>query len=210
MDNLHRDKDIIVSGAFTKTISEQGPNGSNEIWTLANHYADFKAALGKPSEIYEEGDMLISVTKILDTEMGEDIIKLYNAGVINQHSIGFSVIQSSDKGEYREIKECKLWEGGPVLWGANQATPTLELSKSFKSAMEVKNNLANQLEKLHVAFKHGNFRDETFSLLAIQIKQIQTEILKFTTPAVEETLEPGGDEILKALRETNLKLKKLL
>lgn len=212
MGNVDRDSDIILSGAFTKTIAECGPSGTNEIWTLANHCTDFKAALGKPSEIYEEGNRLISVTEILDTEIGEDIIKLYEAGCINQHSIGFATIKSDwqDQSQtVRLIKEVKLYEGGPVLWGANPMTPTLEVSKSLIDINETKADLTGQLQALLIAFKHGTFTDKTFSLLEIQIKQIQSQILELSTKAVVETPKPQNEDILKALRESNSKLLKL-
>jgi HK97 family phage prohead protease len=211
--NVDRDSDIILPGAFTKTISECGPQGTNEIWALANHYADFKAALGKPSQIYEEGDKLVTITDILDTEIGEDILKLYTAGCINQHSIGFSTIKSDwqdQEQKVRLIKEVKLYEGGPVLWGANPETPTVSISKSLKTIEETKKDLNSELECLIKAFKHGTFNDSTFSLLEIQIKQIQSKILELTTKAAVEAPQPENNELLKALKETNLKLKKLL
>ena len=211
--NIDRDSDIILPGAFTKTITENGPQGTNEIWALANHCAEFKAALGKPSEIYEDGSRLVTVTKIQDTEMGEDILKLYLAGCINQHSIGFSTIKSDWQDQtqkVRLIKEVKLYEGGPVLWGANPNTPMLEMSKSFTFLQEQKNDLATKLDRLLIAFKHGNFKDETFSLLEIEIKQIQTKIIEISTQA-EKSLEPLVDEkVLEALRKTNLSLQKLI
>jgi HK97 family phage prohead protease len=212
--NVDRDSDIIVQGAFTKTIMECGPSGSNEIWALANHFAEFKAALGKPSEIYEEGDALISITNIVDTEVGEDILKLYSAGCINQHSIGFATIksdfQNSDQ-TVRLIKEVKLYEGGPVLWGANPQTPTLAITKSIENIEQTKKDLNSELECLLKAFKHGTFNDTTFSLLEIQIKQIQSKILELSTPPAVKAVEPQSEnELLKALKETNSKLLKLV
>lgn len=211
MGNVDRDNDVIMPGAFTKTIMECGPSGSNEIWALANHCTEFKAALGKPSEIYEQGNQLITVTEILDTEIGEDIIKLYEAGCINQHSIGFATIKSDwqDQAQtVRLIKEVKLWEGGPVLWGANPQTPTIAVSKSLTEIAETKNDLVNELERLMKAFKHGTFTDKSFSLLEIQIKQIQSKIIELSTLPVVETVEPQRDEeLLKALKTANAQLK---
>jgi len=61
------------------------------------------------------------------------------------------------------------------------------------------------------AFKHGTFNDTTFSLLEIQIKQIQSKILELSTPPVVETVKPQSEnELLKALKETNSKLLKLM
>lgn len=214
MGNLDRDSDIIVPGAFAKTISECGPLGTNDIWTLANHdtWGGFKSALGKPSEIYEEADRLITITDIVDTEMGEDILKLYAAKCINNHSIGFSVIKSDyqdQEQKVRLIREVKLWEGGPVLWGANPDTPMLDITKGLldKEGSRIIEHLAN----LVAAVKNGDFTNKTFSLLEIQIKQLQNSISEITTQPVDKTVEPVQDEsLLKAFKETNDRLSKMI
>ena len=203
------DNDIMDYGCFTKTISERGPLAKNQIWSLVDHRAETKYALGKPSELYVEGDMLIAVTKIVDTECGSDAIKLYNAGCINEHSVGFRTIKSSMNNEsgIRTIQEVMLYEGSAVLFGANPETPTLSL-KGFVE-MSDKDSLVARLERLSKAFKSGTFTDETFGLLEIEIKQIQSKILELSTlPAI--AVEPPESELLKALRQSNLSLKNLI
>jgi HK97 family phage prohead protease len=216
--NIDLDNDIIVPEAFTKTLAERGPSGKNLIWSLVDHCAEMDYVIGKPEQIYIENDMLIAITPIIETEKGEDIIKLYEAGLINQHSIGFSTMQSNvDKEGVRTITELKLYEGSAVLWAANPETPTL----GFKSEMikDKKQELNNRLERLIKAFKGGKFTDETFSLIEIEIKRIQSEILEIevikeiTQP--EQSVEPVQDEkkeddeqILKAIKQFNNLFKK--
>jgi len=216
--NIDLDNDIIVPEAFTKTLAERGPSGKNLIWSLVDHCAEMDYVIGKPEQIYIENDMLIAITPIIETEKGEDIIKLYEAGLINQHSIGFSTMQSNvDKEGVRTITELKLYEGSAVLWAANPETPTL----GFKSEMikDKKQELNNRLERLIKAFKGGKFTDETFSLIEIEIKRIQSEILEIevikeiTQP--EQSVEPIQDEkkeddeqILKAIKQFNNLFKK--
>ena len=147
--NVDLDNDVIVAEAFTKTIRERGPMGKNLIWSLVDHCAEMDSVIGKPEQLYVENDMLIAITPIVDTEMGEDVIKMYDAGLINQHSIGFSTINSSvDKKGVRTITELKLYEGSAVLWAANPETPTLDVKSEDR-----KNNLNDRLEKLLKAFK---------------------------------------------------------
>ena len=202
--NVDLDGDIMAAGCYNKTIAERGPKGKNQIWSLIDHKASLKNALGKPMELYIEKDQLIAITKIVETEVGEDIIKLYNEGVINEHSVGFRTIKSTtDKNGIRTISEVMLYEGSAVLWGANPDTPTLGLKSEYKDNPET---LVKRLDKLQAAFKNGLFTDETFSLLEIEIKQIQAAIL--STQPVQKTVEPS-DAILKALQETNFKLKQL-
>jgi HK97 family phage prohead protease len=212
--NVDLDNDIIVAEAFTKTIRERGPMGKNLIWSLVDHCAEMDSVIGKPEQLYVENDMLIAITPIVDTEMGEDVIKMYDAGLINQHSIGFSTINSSvDKKGVRTITELKLYEGSAVLWAANPETPTLDVKGEDR-----KNNLNDRLEKLLKAFKSGRFTDETFALMEIEIKRIQSEILEIevvkeiTLPAI--AVEPiltetkSNEDLYKAINNFNNLFKK--
>lgn len=216
--NLDLDNDIIIASAFTKTIAERGPLGKNMVWSLVDHRADMAHTLGKPKELYIEGDMLIAVTDLVETECGEDAIKLYEAGLINQHSIGFSTIKSEYDSQtgVRTITELKLYEGSAVLWGANPETPTLGFKGEYKNTKET---LSLRLENLIKAFRGGSFTDDTFALMEIQIKQIQAELVALEvaetitqpanavepTPAVEEA---SNEEVLKAIKQFNNLFKK--
>ncbi len=164
--NLDLDNDIIIASAFTKTIAERGPLGKNMVWSLVDHRADMAHTLGKPKELYIEGDMLIAVTDLVETECGEDAIKLYEAGLINQHSIGFSTIKSEydSQSGVRTITELKLYEGSAVLWGANPETPTLGFKGEYKNTKET---LSLRLENLIKAFRGGTFTDDTFALMGV-------------------------------------------
>jgi len=208
MSNVDLDNDIISPAAFTKTINERGPQGKNLIWSLVDHKTSMKYALGKPKELYVEGDALIAVTEVIETEMGEDMLKLYEAGLINQHSIGFSTIKSEmdNSTGIRTITELMLYEGSAVLWAANPETPTISIYKGMEPEV-VKETLNGRLEKLIKAFKHGTFTDETFSLLEIEIKQIQTAINEITTQPAAKAVEPESTVVLDALKQLNNRLK---
>jgi hypothetical protein len=162
--------------------------------------------------------MLIAVTDLVETECGEDAIKLYEAGLINQHSIGFSTIKSEYDSQtgVRTITELKLYEGSAVLWGANPETPTLGFKGEYKNTKET---LSLRLENLIKAFRGGTFTDDTFALMEIQIKQIQAELVALevaetiTQPAeaVEPTKaveEASNEEVLKAIKQFNNLFKK--
>jgi hypothetical protein len=162
--------------------------------------------------------MLIAVTDLVETECGEDAIKLYEAGLINQHSIGFSTIKSEYDSQtgVRTITELKLYEGSAVLWGANPETPTLGFKGEYKNTKET---LSLRLENLIKAFRGGTFTDDTFALMEIQIKQIQAELLALeitetiTQPAeavepTPEVEEKNDEEVLKAIKQFNNLFKK--
>lgn len=209
--NIDLDNDIILPTAFTKTIAERGPKGKNVVWSLVDHKSSMKYALGKPEELYMDGDMLVAITPIIETEIGEDILKLYEAGLINQHSIGFSTVKSefnNDSG-IRTITELMLYEGSAVLWAANPETPTLEVFKG--NVEDLKEHLSVRLDKLCSAVKHGKFTDETFGILEIEIKQIQDAILQITTQAAAKALEPEVNyaSLFEGLKSINHQLKRV-
>lgn len=203
--NKDYDGDIIAAGAFDRTIRERGPNGKKLIWSLVDHYSTTKHAFGKPKELYVEGNQLIAVTDIVMTDAGEDILKLYEAGCINQHSIGFStIVDEYDRDtKTRTIKEVLLYEGSAVLWGANELTPTIDL-KSLTKPQQQK-TIHDRLERLKSAIRNGSFTDETFSLLEIEFSQIQKALSEIEgTTKVDETMKPPVDnKLVEALKQLN-------
>lgn len=185
--NLDRDGDIILHGAVAKTLNERGPKGSNEIWHLTDHWYDISHALSKFKELYVEGDYLIGVSSPSKTKLGNDVMELYADGHINQHSIGFSVLNEEQRdGGTNIIKELALWEGSTVLWGANPNTPTFSVAKSLTKAQAT-----SMLDRTIKSLRSGSYSDETFSLLELQLKQIQQYIIdldeKATAPVIATT-----------------------
>lgn len=171
------DGDVIADNAFTKTINERF-KGSNLIYSLIDHKASLQTCLGKPKELYVEGQKLYAVTDIVDTTLGNDMLEHYKAGTINQHSIGFSVPNGKQmqREGYNEILEVKLYEGSAVLWGANPNTPTVGIkSLSLEDTKKKSEDLFSELTRLCKLLKKGNLTDEGFELLEITIAQRKSE-----------------------------------
>jgi HK97 family phage prohead protease len=191
MGSKDLDNDVIDLGAYAKTIQERGPKGKNLVWHLTDHWPDLKHAVGKFSELYEEGNKLIGITDIPNTSWGNDVMEFYKTGTINQHSIGFRIIKHEPQNagtpnEYRLIKEILLYEGSAVLWGANPNTPTLSVGKTASPV-----DIATRYQQLTKAFKEGNYTDETFAILDAQIKQIEQDMAaKYLQSIEQETTEP--------------------
>lgn len=205
MGNVDLDNDVIMPGAFTKTITERGPKGKQLIWSLIDHDASLKCAIGKPSELYEENNKLIAITKIIDSEVGEDIICLYNEGLINQHSIGFSIPNGKSKidNNVRYISEVVLYEGSAVLWGANPDTPTIGMFKGIEKP--VKESAEQRIEKLCTLLRKGKITDETASLLEIQLKQLQQQISLTHAGNTHEPMEVSTDDVVNTIKLFNFK-----
>lgn len=91
--NIDLHNDMIVPGAFKKTLKERGVDGNNSIWFLHNHKTE--NPLGKPRVLKEDAYGLYFEAPIVDTTIGSDVLKLYEEGLINEHSIGFSTIKEN-------------------------------------------------------------------------------------------------------------------
>lgn len=183
--NIDLDGDMMMPNCYKKSISERGKNGTNELFHLSNHRPSPEFVLSKPD--FEEDEIGLKMTsKIIDTNHGNDIMKLYDAGLISQHSVMFSVPKGKwemkeleDGTRYAVIQEAKLYEGSTVVWGANPETPTLEVKSLYKKMFENSIEKAfENLNKLTKAIKKGTFTDEMFPLLELQLKYTEEFIFE--------------------------------
>lgn len=182
--NIDSDRDMSMPGSFSKSIRERGRKGADLIYHLSNHRKQPEFTLGKP-DLEEDSVGLKGTTQLIDTTHGNDVIKLYEAGIINQHSIGYRVIKRQQKqaadGIYFENQEYYLTEGSTVLYGANPETPTLEV-KSLDDLSEL-TALYDVLEKF---LRVGTVSDEMFKQIQLKHNAI-SELLKSTTEPVTTT-----------------------
>lgn len=199
-NTIDLDGDVIMPGAFTKTIAERGPDSSKpEIAYLWQH--DTTKPLGKLLVLREDNFGLYFEAKMSDTTWGEDALKLYRDGVITQHSIGYQVIKSVEtqmdmEEEVEQIYEVKLWEGSAVTFGANPNTPFT----GFKSAQERE----DRIKTLVKAIKNGSYTDETFGLIEFELLKLvslaKTEEPSKITTTVQEPKEDNKIQEIKLFR----------
>ena len=199
-NSIDLDGDVIMPGAFTKTIAERGPDSSKpEIAYLWQH--DTTKPLGKLLVLREDNFGLYFEAKMSDTTWGEDALKLYRDGVITQHSIGYQVIKSVEttmdmEEEVEAIYEVKLWEGSAVTFGANPNTPFT----GFKSVEERE----DRIKTLVKAIKNGSYTDETFGLIEFELLKLvslaKTEEPVKTTTTVQEPKEDNKIQEIKLFR----------
>jgi phage head maturation protease len=186
---IDSDNDIIDINAYDKSISERGPKSAMpRIKHLFNHWegTGVLQELGKD----EKGGWFIS--KLGRHQVGNDVLLMYEDGLITEHSHGFETINSSvetvDSKEIRRIKEGILWEVTSLdKWGANMNTPVMK-------SMEDKNFWTKRIEKLMKAIASGKYTDETFENLEIQLKQIQEMIRQFEKPEQLPTPQGAGGQ----------------
>jgi HK97 family phage prohead protease len=179
-NNIDSDGDVIVSGAYKKTVAENGPQGRNRIMHLLQHNP--LMPLGKPTELMEDAKGLRFTSKITETSYGKDVIKLYAEGVFNEHSVGFEIIKADNKAGYREIREIKLWEGSTVTWGANPNTP-IESMKSWD-----KPKSEEMLAKFCNILRNGDLSDESMIQLEIGLKQLENHLKALQAVEIAESV----------------------
>ncbi len=185
--------DIIIKGAFTKSLAER----KDKIFFLNQHNWD--QPHGKFNMLQEDAKGLyFESMPLIDTTYSSDLLKLYDAGIINEHSIGYQTMKDDVVGDARILKELKLYEGSNVTLGANPETPFMGMKAGTKRA-------SDQVKRILKMLRSGDVTDDTFSLLEIALKQYETELIQLGKKSVEplqDTLqEPSVDtQIVNAFK----------
>jgi len=194
--NIDLDNDVFEKGAFNKTLKERGPQGANDIWHLIDHTPRIDHALGKFKEMGVEGDLVYGVSYKYDSRQWDTVWPLYESLDLQQHSVGFSVVNSTKSAAgHRIITEVKLYEGSAVLWGANPETQLMELWKSQGVVPPKGESVESRLNAVYKAITKGNLTAEQMSLLALEIKQIETEIQEIKSTWAAKAPEPQKLEL---------------
>lgn len=195
---LDSDNDIIMPGAFLKTILEQGPESKQpRIKHLMNHSTN--QPIGLPLILSEDAKGLYYESKVGTHDLGIDFLKMVDSGLITEHSIGYGVVKKTvvnPDADWREqqthLMELKLWEFSSLTaWGANQYTPL--------TGVKIKEQAQNRLPLLIKALENGTFTDKTFVLLKEELLFLQQAIKNSdygtTEPdAIDEPTQPNDEE----------------
>lgn len=161
--SIDSDGDRILPGAFSKTIKENGPDGTQLIKHLLDH--DKTKAIGKLQVLKEDSTGLYYESKAGRHTLGQDFLMMAEDGILNQHSFGYRVIKHSKKSDANELSELAMFEGSSIQFlGANRNTPIV----GIKSLDEV----VDDLEALEKALRNGKYSDETFKLIEKQIQSL--------------------------------------
>lgn len=203
-DTVDSYMDMIVKGAFKKTIIERGPSGTNQIKHLLQHDCD--EPIGFIQVLKEDKIGLYFESKMSSTDDGQDVLTMYSEGIYNEHSIGYRTIKEERVDDangnllYFKLAEVKLWEGSTVLWGANSNTPFLGFKSADKPSL--KNELDAKFEKCIKAISLGNLKDETYQKLEIELLKIKEAYNSLIIPQSQNrTEEPKNLDNLKKLSE---------
>lgn len=204
-NTLDADNDIIMPGAFTKTINEQGPKSKQpRIKHLLNH--NTSQPIGNPLTLMEDNKGLLYESKIGTNSIAQDFLKMVDSGLITEHSIGFSTVRKTvinPDADWRDqtthIHEVKLYEFSSLTaWGANQNTPLIGV-KSLQTIDERINTIVKAID-------NGTFTDSTFIFLKDELYFLQKAFKDITThaaPAPEPDVEKQIKEAFQLFKLKN-------
>ena len=176
-DVIDSDTDMLMRGAFNKSIQERGPQskGNRKIAFLRGHNTD--KPVGKFLELYEDQIGLKYVAQMSESTLGKDTLVLMQEGILNEHSIGYMRMSDKEKynGQYNEVKEVMLFEGSVLTFGSNAETPIVTVKSSPELRQKESVSLAARMDKITKLIRKGSgLTDEMFSLLEIELLQIKS------------------------------------
>jgi len=170
--------DVIEQGAFTKTLQTK----SDRLRFL--NYHNFQQPHNKFTVLKEDSTGLyFEVKMVKDVSYSMDTIRLYDAGVLTEQSIGFNAVKKFNKGGIRHLQEVMLGEGSNVVIAMN---PNAKFG-GFKSfTLEKCNDHAKNILNF---LRTGSVTDETFIQLEIGLKQLQA----YSYELGKQALKPEGE-----------------
>jgi HK97 family phage prohead protease len=181
--NVDADGDLIVPGAFTKSLQEN----YKRLKHLYQH-DPFKPLAGTRDgklSLKEDSYGLAFDSTISKTSWGRDVIQLHLDGVIDENSIGFVTIRANNKNSHRELIELKLFEGSSVTWGANPMAVTNNVKSLYTPLV-----LEKKMQTVMSAIRKGKYEnEEIFEAMELWHKQlIQLLTEKTTEPVLSASL----------------------
>ena len=179
LGNKDFDNDVIMKGAYKKTIAENG----ERVKYLYQH--DMNQPIGKMTELYEDEKGLVFVAEIAKTQLGKDVVELMKSGVITENSVGIMPMQKNNKGDYREITEVKLYEISAVTLAANDQAKILDV----KGNIDV-DKLSKRYDNLTKLIRKGEISDEMGFAIEAEIQKLKSLFIEFTKP-VDEITSPN-------------------
>lgn len=189
--NVDSDGDIMMPGAFKRSIQDWGPEGKGRIKHLLNH--DPSKPLGKIQVLKEDNYGLYYESKIGSHALGADYVKMIESGLIAEHSIGFKTLREQKANEGNQIHEVMLFEGSSLTaWGANEATPLLGMKN-----MGTIEQLQDQIKSFEKFIRNSDVTDETIDLCMLKVKQLAEMVERMSsTKAVDETPAQQKEETI--------------
>lgn len=200
-ENMDSDGERIQRGAYAETISTHGPGSALPRIKVLWQHDFFLPPIGVPLSLQEDDHGLLVDKRITkNTQLGHDILVLYQEEIITEHSVGIDVLERADE-DRSIITKVRLWEGSPVTWGANPLTPVVDMKAAPETRIAALDYLDTMCGKMRSALKEP-LSDNTAALLEGQLAILQARLghLKRQTPEAATTEDWGG--FLSSVKQT--------
>ena len=198
---IDSDGDILMRGAFSKSIMERGPKSSSNRRIAYLRMHNWNMQIGKFLELEETESGLMFVGPLGRSTAGEDALRDYQDGIIREHSIGFryidgklDMVERPDGSVIFEVREVELFEGSAVTFGANEFTPTLGVSGATNdenSQLAMITRMQSRLEAIEKALRNGKGSDERLHSIEMEARQLRAFTQNFFLSLNNETATPG-------------------
>jgi uncharacterized protein len=187
------DDDITMNGAFSKTIRESGPDGSDRIRHVWNH-SKSNPPIGRLLKMWEDSEFAYAHSKMVNNQTANDVWDAYKEGALNEHSY-FGKSYNPERNEKGGIliKEVKLFEVSSVLWGAQESAKLKQLIKGDIMGMDAIKELKEHLLSMDKFVKKSNGSDDFLYQLESEIQKAMDIILPISLEqeqAVIKTPDP--------------------
>jgi HK97 family phage prohead protease len=141
-DDIDKHGRKMDENAFRRSIK----NNSTKWFHLFNH--NTSAIIGKVLEAGTDDKGAFFVSKLLPTSLGQDVLTMYEEGILNEHSFGFEIVHSIQMNSYELVKEARVHEVSSVTFAANPAATTISVN-SIMDWMEQHDKSSEALEKIN-------------------------------------------------------------
>lgn len=177
--NKDSDDDVIMPGAYTKTLQEHG----GRVKYIYQH--DITKPIGKMTELGEDDKGLYFTAEIPDTALGRDVMKLIKAGVITENSVGIMPVVKNwhEEDKTRYIKEVKLYEVSAVTMAANEQAMIHDVKSEEKRIQSIQKKF-DVLQKLLV---NEDISDDLGYAIEYQLQCLKAD-MSITKPEDNSTL----------------------
>jgi len=205
--NIDSDQDMIVKGAFSKSLQERGCDSSSNRKIAFLRHHDWKMQIGKFVELKEDENGLYAVGELGSSTLGNDALCDYQDGIIREHSIGFKYItdkikwikdETTEAEGYWLVSEVALWEGSAVTFGANEMTPVLEIGKSEEKS-KIITTITKEMDTIVKALGNASRTDDSLYSLEMRHKFLVAQLSEIASLNVEaldvkKIIEPTEEE----------------
>ena len=174
--------DIFSQKAFNRSVSHFKSASNSRIAHLYQH----KEPIAKITELAINDKGLFFTSKISKSRLAQDVLIMYEEGILKEHSVGFYNLKEEKSQEGNIILEAQLLEGSTVLWGANENTPLTAIKSLESLNPELIDNFFTLVNRY---IKEGKIKEDTQTAL---LSNSQNIIKSLTRLESTQT----GDEIL--------------